>query len=186
MSCIDFHNSWFSSPSHTHEKCQKRAVGHQEDTAGCAQDQKHVGSLDAGGSWSVTSGGSQHQNIIRGGGQTGRLALTNTHSPLSVLKAITPEYSLEGRMLKLELQILWLPDVTIQLIGKDPDAGKDWRQEEKGTTEDGMVGWHHHLSGQGFEQALGDSEGQGSLVCCSPWGHKEPDTTEWLKNSSNV
>ena len=160
MSCIDFHNSWFSSPSHTHEKCQKRAVGHQEDTAGCAQDQKRVGSL--------------------------RLALINTHSPVSVLKAITPEYSLEGRMLKLELQILWLPDVTIQLIGKDPDAGTDWRQEEKGTTEDGMVGWHHHLSGQGFEQALGDSEGQGSLVCCSPWGHKEPDTTEWLKNSSNV
>ena len=103
-----------------------------------------------------------------------------------MLKALTPEYSLEGRMLNLKLQILWPPDVTIQLIGKDPDAGKDWRREEKGTREDEMVGWHHHLSGQKFEQALGNSEGQGSLVCCSPWGHKEPDTTEWLKNNSNV
>ena len=65
-----------------------------------------------------------------------------------------------------------------QLIRKDPDAGKNWRQEEKGTTEDEMVGWHHQLNGHEFEQAPGDSEGQGSLVCCSPWGHKESDKTE--------
>ena len=66
---------------------------------------------------------------------------------------------------------LWPPDAKNQFIGKDPDARKDWRQE-KGTTEDEMVGWHHQLSGSEFEQALGDSEGQGSLACCSPWGCK--------------
>ena len=64
-----------------------------------------------------------------------------------------------------------------QLIRKDPDAGKNWRQEEKGTTEDEMVGWHHQLNGHEFEQAPGDSEGQGSLVCCSPWGRKELNMT---------
>ena len=67
-----------------------------------------------------------------------------------------------------------------QLIGKDPDARKDRRQEEKGTVEDEMVGWHHHLNEHGFEQTLGVGEGQGSLVCCSPWGHKELDMTEQL------
>ena len=66
------------------------------------------------------------------------------------------------------------------LIRKYPDAGKDWRQEEKGTTEDEMVGWHHQLNGREFEQAPGVGDGQGSLVCCSPWGHKESDMTEWL------
>ena len=70
-----------------------------------------------------------------------------------------------------------------QLIRKDPDAGKDWRQEEKGTTEDRMAGWHHRLNGQEFEQAPGNGEGQGNLACCSPWGHKESDTTERLNNS---
>ena len=63
-------------------------------------------------------------------------------------------------------------------ISKDPDAGKDWRQEEKRTTEDEMVGWHHWLIGHEFDQAPGDGEGQGSLACCSPWGRKEVDTTE--------
>ena len=61
---------------------------------------------------------------------------------------------------------------------KDPDAGQDWRQEEKGTTDDEMVGWHHWLNGHEFEQALGDSEGKGSLGCCSPWDCKESDMTE--------
>ena len=69
-----------------------------------------------------------------------------------------------------EIVILWRPDVKKQLIGKDPDAGKDWRQEEKGTTEDEMVGWHHLLKGHEFERALGVGEGPGSLVCCSPRG----------------
>ena len=70
-----------------------------------------------------------------------------------------------------EAPVLWPSDVNHQLIGKDPDAGKDWRQEEKGTTEDEMVGWHHRLNGYEFEQTPGDAEGQGSLACCSPWGH---------------
>ena len=82
-----------------------------------------------------------------------------------------------------EASILWSPDTKSWLIGKDPDDGKDWRQEEKGVTEDEMVGWHHWLDGHEFEPTLGDSEGQGGLVCCSPWGHKESDTTERLNNS---
>ena len=79
-----------------------------------------------------------------------------------------------------EAPILWPPDVKNWLTRKDPDAGKDRRQEDKGATEDEMVGWHHQLDGHEFEQALGDGEGQGSLTCCSPWGRKELDTTEWL------
>ena len=82
-----------------------------------------------------------------------------------------------------EASILWPPDVKSWLIRKDPDAGKDWRQAEKGTTEDEMVGRYHQLNGHEFEQTPGDGEGQESLACCSPWGCKELDTTEWLKNS---
>ena len=79
-----------------------------------------------------------------------------------------------------EAPILWPPDVKNWLTGKDPDAGKDWRQEEKGTTEDEMVRWYHWLNGYEFEHALGDGEGQGSLVYFSPWGRKESDTAEQL------
>ena len=79
---------------------------------------------------------------------------------------------------------LWPPDAKSQLTGKDPDAGKDWRQK-KGTTEDETVGWHHWLNGHEFEQMLEDGERQGSLACCSPRGYKESDTTEHLNNSSN-
>ena len=78
--------------------------------------------------------------------------------------------------------LLCPPDAKSQLIGKDPDAGKDWRQE-KGMTEDKMVGRHHWFNGLEFEQAPGDSEGQGSLVWCSPWDHKESNTTEQLNNN---
>ena len=81
--------------------------------------------------------------------------------------------------------ILWPPDVKNWLIWKDPDAGKDWRQEETGTTEDELVVWHHRFNGREFERTLGGSEGQGSLVCCSLWDHKELDTTERLQNSNN-
>ena len=77
-----------------------------------------------------------------------------------------------------EAPILWPPDAKNWLIGKDTDAGKDWRQE-KGTTEDEMVGWHHWLNGHESEQALVVDDGQGSLACSSPWGHKESDMTEW-------
>ena len=79
-----------------------------------------------------------------------------------------------------EMPVLWPPDVKNWLIGKDPDAGKDWRQEEKGTTEDEMVGWHHRLSGHEFEQAPWVGDGQGRLQCCSPCGRKELGMTEWL------
>ena len=79
-----------------------------------------------------------------------------------------------------ETPILWPLDAKNWLIGKDPDAGKDWRQEEKGMTEDEMLGWHHQLNGHEFKQAPGVGDGQGSLVCCSPWDRKESDTTEWL------
>ena len=99
-----------------------------------------------------------------------------------LIKAVSPKGN-QPRILirrtdaKTEEPILWPPDGKSRLIGKDPDAGKDWSQEEKGMTEDEMVGWHHWLSGPGFEKTLGDSKGQGSLACCSPWGCKELDTT---------
>ena len=79
-----------------------------------------------------------------------------------------------------ETPILWPPDVKNRLIGKDPDAGKDWRWEEKETTGDEMVGWHQQCDGHEFEQAPGVGDWQGSLAYCSPWGHKELDMTEWL------
>ena len=76
----------------------------------------------------------------------------------------------------------WPHDVKSQLIRKAPDAGKDWQQKEKGAAEDSMVRKHHQFNRHEFEQTLGDSEGQGSLACYSPWSHKESDTTEWLNN----
>ena len=81
--------------------------------------------------------------------------------------------------------ILWPPDVKNWLIRQDPDAGKDWGQDEKGTTEDEKVGWHHQLNGHGFEPTLVAGDAQGSLVCCSPWGHKDLDMTEWLNGTEN-
>ena len=82
------------------------------------------------------------------------------------------------------------PDAKNWLIEKDPNAEKDWRQEEKETTEDEMVGWHHRLNGREFERALGVGEGQGSLGCCSPWGHKELDMTndwtEWVRDKRSI
>ena len=79
-----------------------------------------------------------------------------------------------------EALILWPPDTKNWFIRKDPDARKDWRQEEKGMIEDKMVGWYHRLNGYEFEQALGIGDGQGSLVCCIPCGRKELDMTEQL------
>ena len=79
-----------------------------------------------------------------------------------------------------ETPIIWPPDAKNWLIGKDPDAGKYWRQEEKGMTEDEMIGWHHRLNGLEFEYTPGVGDGQGSLSRCSPWGHKESETAEWL------
>ena len=81
---------------------------------------------------------------------------------------------------KAETPILWPPDVKDWLIWKHPDAGKDWRWEEKGMIEDEMAGWYHWLDGHEFVWTPGVGDGQGGLVCCSPWGRKEPDTSEWL------
>ena len=89
-----------------------------------------------------------------------------------------------GLGFKMTYKVPWPPDVKSRLIRKDPDAGKDWRQEEKGTTEDEMVGWHHWLSGPEFEQAPGDGEGQKNLVRCSPRGHKELDTEQQQQPST--
>ena len=88
--------------------------------------------------------------------------------------------TIERSDVEAETPILWLPDSKNWLIWKDLNAGKDWRQEEKETIEDEMVWWHHWLDGHKFEQVLGVDDGQGSLVCCSTWGHKELDTTERL------
>ena len=82
-----------------------------------------------------------------------------------------------------KVPILWPTDVKNWLIRKNPDAGKNWRQEEKGTTEDEVIGWHHRLSGYEFEQAPWVGDGQGSLVCCSPWGHKALDMTKQLNSA---
>ena len=109
-----------------------------------------------------------------------RVPWTARRSNQSILKEISPEYSLEGLDAEAEAPTLWPPDVKNWLIGKDPDAGKDWRQKEKGTTENEMVGWHHQLDGHKFEQALGDSEGQRSLTCCSPWCAKnQTGLSDW-------
>ena len=89
-------------------------------------------------------------------------------------------------MLKLKLQYFGHLRQRTDSFRKDPDAGKDWGQEEKGAAEDEMVGWHHWLNGHEFEQTLGNSEGQASLGCCSPWGHEELDTAEWLNNNNEA
>ena len=102
-------------------------------------------------------------------------------SPLdSKIKPVNPKgnqpWIVTGRTdAEAEAPILWTPDAKSPLTGKDPDAKKDWGQEKKGMPEDEMVGWHHE-----FEQISGDSEGQGSLGCCNPWGHKESEMTLWL------
>ena len=80
-----------------------------------------------------------------------------------------------------EALILWPPDAKNWLIGKDPDAGKDWRQKEKGMTEDEMVGWHQQLDGHEFEQAPGVGDGQGGLACCSVWGHNQTWLNDWTE-----
>ena len=84
---------------------------------------------------------------------------------------------------KAKTPVLWPSDAKNWLTRKDPDAGKDWRWEEKGTTEDKMGGWHHRLDGHEFEQAPGVSDEQGVLACCSPWSRKESDTTKWLNQT---
>ena len=116
---------------------------------------------------------------------TERKLMWKGEGPIAGVMFLNPEYSLEGLMLKLKLQyfghLMWRANSQKR---QDPDAGKDWSQEEKGMTEDEMVGWHHWLNEHEFQQALGDGEGQGILVRCSPWGRKELNTTEWLHNNA--
>ena len=102
-----------------------------------------------------------------------RVPWTARKSIQSMLKEIIPKYLLEGSCWSWNSNTL-PPD------GKDPDAGKDWGRQEKGATEYEMVGWHRQLDGHEFEQGLGVGDGQGSLVCFSPWGRRESDTTEQL------
>ena len=110
-----------------------------------------------------------------------RVPWTAKTSNQSILKEISPGCSLVGLILKLKLQYFGHPkSAKSWLIWKDPIAGKDWGQEEKGTTEDEMIGWHHRLNGHGFGWTPGVGDGQGGLVCCCSWGHKELTMTEWL------
>ena len=109
-----------------------------------------------------------------------RVSRTARRSNQSILKEISCEYSLEGLRLKVKLQYFGNLMAKNWLTRKDLDAVKDWRQEEKGVTEDELVGWHHQLNGHEFEQTRGVDDGQGSLACCGPRGHKELDTTEQL------
>ena len=106
-----------------------------------------------------------------------RVPWTARRSNKSTVKEISPQYSLEGIDAEVETPILGPPNTKSWFIGKDPDAGKDQGQEEKRATKDEMVGRHHQLNGHEFEQTLGDSKGQGSLLCCSPGGCKELNTT---------
>ena len=105
-----------------------------------------------------------------------RVPWTARRSNQSILGEISPRRSLEGLMLKLKLQYF---GHQIWLIWKDPDAGKDWGQEEKGMTEDEMVGCHHRLNGHGFGWTLGAGDGHGGLVRCGSWGHSDSNMTEW-------
>ena len=108
-----------------------------------------------------------------------RVPWTARRSNQSILKEISPGVSLEEMMLRRNSSS-WPPYVKCCLIGKDSDAGRDWGQEEKGTTEDEMPGWHHWLDGCESEWTLGVGDGQGGLACCGSWGRTESDMTEWL------
>ena len=95
-------------------------------------------------------------------------------------KGDQPWVFIGGTDVEAETPILWSPDAESWLIWKDPNSGKDWRQEKKRMTEDEMVGWHHWHNGHGFGWTPGVGDGQGGLACCSSWGRKKSDTTKWL------
>ena len=108
------------------------------------------------------------------------LKIFKLHNQISDICLARHSYSVS----RFEAPILCTPDTKNQLFRKDPDVGKDWRKEKKGMTDNEMAWWHHWLNRHEFEQTLGDSEGLGSLACCSPWGWEESDTTEQLNNNN--
>ena len=141
-------------------------------------------------SWTIKK--AEHQRIdafeLRCWRRLLRVPWTARRSNQSMLKEISPEYSLEGLMLKLKLQYFGHLMQRTDSLEKAPDAGKDWGRE-KGTTEDEMVGCHHWLSGHEFEETSGVGDGQGGLACCSPWGSEELDMADglnWLKLPSST
>ena len=109
-----------------------------------------------------------------------RVPWTASRSSQSILKGDQSRVFIGRTDAEAKTLILWPPHVKSWLTGKDPDAGRDWGQEEKGMTEDEMAGWHHRLNGHEFGWTPGVGDGQGDLVCCDSWGLKESDTTEWL------
>ena len=111
---------------------------------------------------------------------------TTRRSNQSILKEINFEYSPEGLMLKRKLQYFGHLMERADSLEKDPDAGKDWRLKEKGAAEDDMVGWCHQLNGHEFEQTPGDSEGQGSLACCSLWSCRVRHDSDWTATKAST
>ena len=109
-----------------------------------------------------------------------RVPWTASRSIQSILKEISPWVFIGRTDVETETPILWSPDAKNWLIGKDPDAGRDLGQGEKGTTEDKMAGWHHRFDGHEFEWTPGVGDGQEGLACCNSWDYKESDTIEWL------
>ena len=138
-------------------------------------------------SWTIMK--ALHQRIDAfefGAGEDSWESLGQQGDQTSYLKGNQPWIFIGRTDAKAEVPKLWPLDAKSWLTGKNPDDGKDWRQEEKGTTEDEIVGWHHLLDGHEFEKTPGDGDGQGSLVCCSPWGCEEWDTTEKLNSNNNT
>ena len=111
-----------------------------------------------------------------------RVPWSARRSNQSILKEISPAWVFIGRT-KVETPILWPSHANSWLIGKDPDAGRDWGQEKKGTTEDEMAGWHHQIDGHEFGWNPGVGDRHGGLGCCGSWGRKESDTNEWLNST---
>ena len=121
-----------------------------------------------------------NKSLYSVGSVTYRHTCSEHYSGSATVKEISPGCSLDGLILKLKLQYFGPPHAKSWPLGKDPDAGRDWGQKEKGTTEDEMVGWYHWLDGPGFGWTLGVGDGQGGLACCNSWGRRESDTTERL------
>ena len=132
-------------------------------------------------SWTVKRASAEELMLLNCGvGEDSWESLGLKRDPTSLSKGNQSWLFIGRTDAEMEAPVLWPPNAKNWLTGKDPDAGKDWRWEEKGMTKDEMVGWHYWLDGHEFEQALGVGDGQGSLACCSPWGRKESDTTEQL------